>query len=515
MTSIHQRYEKLETERTPFLTRARECSKLTLPTLVPDAGHSSSSTFDTPFQGIGARGVNNLASKLLLALVPPNSPFFRLTVDDFKLQELTQQEGARAEVEEALSSIERAVMSEIESSSVRIATFEALKHLLVAGNVLLYLPEKGGMRVFHMDRYVIKRDPMGNALEMITKEDISPETLTPELQMLCDMDPDKDDGYGHESVQLYTRVIRDGKNWKVSQELKGKEVPNSEGTYPLEKTPWIPLRLSRIDGESWGRGYVEEYLGDLKSLETLTQAIVEGSAASAKVLFLVRPNGTTRARVLAEAPNGAIREGDAADVSTLQVQKQGDFQIAFQTAQEIKERLAYAFLMNSSVQRNAERVTAEEIRYMAGELEDALGGIYSILSQEFQLPLVNRLLLQMQKQRKVPALPKGIVQPTITTGLEALGRGHDLNKLAAMLEQLSQLGPETLMKHMNIGDYISRVGTSLGIDMKGLIKTEEEMNQEMQQAQMQQTGQQLAPQAFDAVKEQMMAQQQPQGNEEQ
>ncbi len=515
MTSIRQRYEKLETERNPFLTRARECSKLTLPSLVPESGHNSNSKFDTPFQGIGARGVNNLASKLLLALVPPNSPFFRLTVDDFKLQELTQQEGARAEVEEALSSIERAVMSEIESSSVRIATFEALKHLLVAGNVLLYLPEKeGGMRVFHMDRYVIKRDPMGNALEMITKEDISPETLSPELQTLCGIDSEKDDTSVHDSVELYTRVIRDGKNWKVSQELKGQMVPNSEGTYPLDKTPWIPLRLSRIDGESWGRGYVEEYLGDLKSLETLTQAIVEGSAASAKVLFLVRPNGTTRARTLAEAPNGAIREGDAADVSTLQVQKQGDFQIAFQTSQEIKERLAFAFLMNSSVQRNAERVTAEEIRYMAGELEDALGGIYSILSQEFQLPLVNRLLLQMQKQRKVPALPKGIVQPTITTGLEALGRGHDLNKLAAMLEQLSQLGPETLTKYMNIGDYISRVGTSLGIDMKGLIKSDEEIQQEAQQQMMQQTGQQLAPQAFDAVKEQMMAQQ-PQGNEEQ
>jgi hypothetical protein len=513
MTSIRQRYEKLETERTPFLDRARECSKLTLPTLVPDSGHSASSKFYTPFQGIGARGVNNLASKLLLALVPPNSPFFRLTVDDFKLQELTQQEGARAEVEEALSSIERAVMSEIESSSVRIATFEALKHLLVAGNVLLYLPEaEGGMRVFHMDRYVIKRDPMGNALELITKEDISPETLSPELQALCDMDQQEGEVHGYESVELYTRIVRDGKNWKVNQELKGKMVPDSEGTYPLDKTPWIPLRLSRIDGESWGRGYVEEYLGDLKSLETLTQAIVEGSAASAKVLFLVRPNGTTRARVLAEAPNGAIREGDANDVSTLQVQKQGDFQIAFQTAQEIKERLAYAFLMNSSVQRNAERVTAEEIRYMAGELEDALGGIYSILSPEFQLPLVNRLLLQMQKQRKVPSLPKGIVQPTITTGLEALGRGHDLNKLAAMLEQLGQLGPETLMKYMNIGDYISRVGTSLGIDMKGLIKSDEEIQQESEQAMMQQTGQQLAPQAFDAVKEQMMAQQ---GNEEQ
>jgi hypothetical protein len=347
---------------------------------------------------------------------------------------------------------------------------------------------------------------MGNPLEMITKEDISPETLSPELQELCGIDYTKDESHTHDSVQLFTQVRRDGKNWKVIQELKGQIVPDSEGTYPLDKSPWIPLRLSRIDGESWGRGYVEEYLGDLKSLETLTQAIVEGSAAAAKVLFLVRPNGTTRARVLAEAPNGAIREGDAADVSTLQVQKSADFQIAFQTAQEIKDRLSYAFLMNSSVQRNAERVTAEEIRYMAGELEDALGGIYSILSQEFQLPLVNVLLLQMQKQRKVPALPKGIVHPTITTGLEALGRGHDLNKLAAMLEQLAQLGPETLTKYMNIGDYISRVGTSLGIDMKGLIKTDEEIQQETQQAQMQQTGEQLAPQAFDAVKEQMAQQ---------
>lgn len=514
MTSIRQRYEKLETERNPFLMRARDCSKLTLPSLIPEDGHSSSTKFATPFQGIGARGVNNLASKLLLALVPPNSPFFRLTVDDFKLQELTQQEGARAEVEEALSSIERAVMSEIESSSVRIAAFEALKHLLVAGNVLLYLPEKeGGMRVFHMDRYVIKRDPMGSPLEMITKEDISPETLSPELKALCGIDYEQE-SHVHESVELYTQIKRDGKKWKVIQELKGQIVPDSEGSYPLEKSPWIPLRLSRIDGESWGRGYVEEYLGDLRSLETLTQAIVEGSAASAKVLFLVRPNGTTRARVLAESPNGAIREGDANDVTTLQVQKNGDFQIAFQASQEIKERLAFAFLMNSSVQRNAERVTAEEIRYMASELEDALGGIYSILSQEFQLPLVNRLLLQMQKQRKVPALPKGIVQPTIVTGLEALGRGHDLNKLAAMLEQLGQLGPETLMKYMNIGDYISRVGTSLGIDMKGLIKSDEEIQQEAQQQMMQQTGQQLAPQAFDAVKEQMMAQQQPQGTEQ-
>ena len=448
---------------------------------------------------------------MLLALLPPNSPFFRLTVDDFKLQELAQEEGARAEVEEALSKIERAVMSEIEASSTRIAAFEAIKHLLVAGNVLLYQPDRGGMRVFHMDRYVLSRDPMGNPLEIITKEDVSPSALPSELRNLLESS-DTEDTNNDEPVSLFTQVVRFDGKWNVSQEVAGIPVPDSDGTYPLDKSPWIPLRLSRIDGESYGRGYVEEYQGDLNSLETLTQAIVEAAAASAKVLFLVRPNGTTRARVLAEAPNGAIREGDANDVSTLQVQKSGDMQIAFQTSQEIKERLSFAFLMNSSVQRNAERVTAEEIRYMASELEDALGGIYSILSQEFQLPLVNRLLLQMQKQKKVPQLPKGMVSPTIVTGLEALGRGHDLNKLAAMLDHLQPLGPEAIQKYMNVGDYITRVGTSLGMDMDGLIKSDEQMQQEEQQAMAMQTGQQLAPQAFDAMKEQMQ-QQPPQGTE--
>ncbi|MDC1509234.1 portal protein, partial [Oceanospirillaceae bacterium] len=143
MTAIRQRYERLEAARQPFLDRARDASKLTIPSLLPPDGHSAHSKLYTPFQGIGARGVNNLSSKMLLALLPPNSPFFRLTVDDFKLQELAQEEGARAEVEEALSSIERAVMSEIEASSTRIAAFEAIKHLLVAGNVLLYQPDKG------------------------------------------------------------------------------------------------------------------------------------------------------------------------------------------------------------------------------------------------------------------------------------------------------------------------------------------------------------------------------------
>ena len=200
------------------------------------------------------------------------------------------------------------------------------------------------------------------------------------------------------------------------------------------------------------------------------------------MLFLVNPNGTTRQRVLAESSNGAIVQGNADDVSVLQVQKFNDFRVAYDVIGMLKERLSASFLMNSAVQRDAERVTAEEIRFMAQELEDVLGGVYSILSQEFQLPLVNRVMDKMQKKRRLPKIPKKLVKPTIVTGLEALGRGHDLNKLDMFVQGAVQLlGPE-FPTYVNMSDYLKRRATSIGIDTEGLVRTEEEIQLEKQQA---------------------------------
>lgn len=484
-------YAKLESSRQPFLDRARECSELTIPALIPKSGHNGVSKLTTPWQGIGARGVNNLASKLLLALLPPNTPFFRLAIDDFTLTKLTQQEGMRAKVEEGLNKIERSVMAEIEGSALRVGGFEALKHLLVSGNVLMYLPKEGGVRVFHLDRFVTRRDPMGNVLDIITKESVSPLMLPEEVRTAALGEGDQPLNT-EKNVDLFTHVYRDEKKWRVYQEVKGMRVPGSEGDYPIDKTPWIPVRFSKIDGEDYGRGYVEEYLGDLKSLEGLTQAIVEGSAAAAKLVFLVNPNGTTDKADLAACENGAFVDGNVQDVNVLQLQKFNDFRVAHDTITGITERLSYAFMLNSAVQRSGDRVTAEEIRYMAGELEDGLGGIYSILSQELQLPLVKRLMFQMERQKRLPVLPDGTIQPVIVTGMEALGRGHDLNKLNLFLQNLSPLGPEVLARYMNVSDYVTRVGTSLGIDMSGLIKTEEQVQAEQQQAMQQQMMQQMA-----------------------
>ncbi len=477
---VKARYDRYKGEREEYLRRGREASLFTIPSLLPEQDHSSTSELFTPFQSIGAEGVNNLSSKLLLSLLPPNAPFFRLVVDNAELEALLSEK--RSEAEEGLAKIERMVMQEIEVRGLRVPISEALKQLIVAGNVLIYLPPEGQIRVFRLDRYVVKRDSMGNPLEIITKESLSPLSL-PERAKEVITDPESENPT--KDLDLYTCVRWTGKNWKVHQELEGQTVPGSEGSFTKSKTPFIALRFTHMDGEDYGRGYVEEYLGDLKSLESLTQSIVEGSAAAAKVLFLVRPNGTTRIKTLAESPNGAIVTGDDNDVSSLQLGKSQDFNIAQQTIQMLQTRLSRVFLMNSSIRRDAERVTAEEIRMARQELEIALGGVYAILSQEFQLPLVEILMHKMGKEKKIPKLPSDGLKPLIVTGVEALGRGEDLNKLGQFLQSLAPLG-EQAMAELNISDYINRLAGSLGIDTEGLIKSEEQKQVEQQAAMEQQ-----------------------------
>jgi len=483
-----ERYEKLKHDRQHYLDRARECSEITIPALIPDDTFTTSSDLYTPFQSIGARGVNNLASKLLLLLLPPNSPFFRLSVSGKTKEELESQKELKSEIEKSLASIEREVSSKIEQLAIRTSVFEALKHLIVSGNVLTYLPKNGTMRVYPLSQYVCRRDNSGKILEIIIKESITPLSLDETVREEIAKDADyKED----EECDLYTHIYKlDDKKFYICQEVKGIKIPDSVGTIVSDNMAYQALRMVRVDGEDYGRGYVEEFLGDLKSLEGLSQSLVESAAASSKVVFMVKPNAVTRKRDLAMTRNGDIITGAKDDVSVLQTEKQYDLQIVQQSIQKIEERMSYAFLLHTAIQRDAERVTAQEIRYMAEQLETSMGGIYSLLSQEFQLPLVSVLMKRMQQNKEIPALPKNSVKPTIITGIEALGRGNDLQKLrefVAEIANLAQINPQ-VVSALNPNDLIKRIATGLGIDTEGLMKTEEELmaEQQAQQEQMQQ-----------------------------
>jgi len=356
---------------------------------------------------------------------------------------------------------------------------------------------KDGLKNFPLNRYVVNRDGNGNVLEIVTKEIISRKVLGIELPKPDPLNVvDESIGSNNDDVEVYTYVRLDEKSgrWIWHQEALDKIIPNSRSTAPKKASPWLVLRFNTVDGEDYGRGRVEEFLGDLKSLEGLSQALVEGSSAAAKVVFLVSPSSTTKPATLAKAGNGAIVQGRPEDVAVVQVGKTADFSTAAQMAQTLDKRISDAFLVLNV--RQSERTTAEEVRLTQLELEQQLGGLFSLLTIEFLVPYLNRTLLILQRSKEIPNIPKDLVRPQIVAGVNALGRGQDRESLTSFITTIAQtLGPEALMNFINPSEAIKRLAAAQGIDVLNLVKTEQQLQQEQQQAQQAAVQQSLIDQA--------------------
>jgi hypothetical protein len=466
----------------------------------------------TPWQSIGAKGANVMASKLMLSLFPVTATFFKLQINDGKLASDPNLDARiKSEIDLSLSKMERVIMQHVAESQDRVILHQAMKHLIVTGNVLVYMGSSG-VKLYPLDRYVVVRDGDGQPTEIVTVESINRQFLPDKFQKpkssINRVDdntatPSIDVTVGEDEVAVYTWAKLTDGQWRWRQEVDGEIIEDSYGKSPKNTSPWLPLRFNIVDGEDYGRGRIEEYLGDLKSLEGLMQAMVEGSAASAKVVFLVSPSATVKPSTLAKAGNGAIIQGRPEDVSVVQVAKQADFSTAYQMITQLTQRLSEAFLILTV--RQSERTTAEEIRATQQELNEQLGGIYGNLTTELLRPYLQRKLFVLQRSGVLPKLPKGVVFPTVIAGIEGIGRGQDRESLMMFLQTVSQsLGPEAMMKFVNPEEAIKRLAAAQGIDPLQLIKTAEERQQEDQQARQQMAQASLMNQAGQLAKAPMM-----------
>jgi len=492
-----QSYHKQETVRSPYLQAAYKAATLTIPSLFPDSGDASQADryrkdLPTPWQGLGARGLNNVASKLLLTLFPPSQPIFKYQISPSLTEGIEDdQETAKevSKIEKLLAQREIELSELIESDAIRPALHEAVRQLLVAGNVLIHLPDRGGMRVFRLNRYVVRRDSYGTVIEAVLKEtmarDALPEPVREWMEQQFPYRPAKShDESRQDEVDIYTHIKLEpgGKSYKVCQEIDGLQVPGSEGTYPSDAPEFIFLRLTRVDGEDYGRGLIEENIGDLTSYDALQQSIITTAANQADLKWLVDPNGQTNVRHLKDAPSGEYVAGRKKDVDALTVDKFADMRSATEVRDDIKVSLSFVFLLNSAVRRNGERVTAVEIREVARELEDSFGGVYTILSQDLQLNVVKRYERRAEKAGNLTSIPKNVVKPVIVTGLESIGRSHDLDKIRLFFDELTRLAtidPE-VARYLHTGEWINRIGTALAVPQKGLVRDGEEVQAEIQ-----------------------------------
>jgi hypothetical protein len=486
--NLQERYAKLAMTRDHYVTRARHYASLTIPSILPPSGHNESQILPETYQSFGAKAVSNLAAKLMLSLLPPGASSFKMSVPPkvvLESGELT----VPPEIHKQLTQVEDLINAKIETLKWRRPTFTTLTHLIVTGNMLEVINPDGGLVLYRLDQFVCLRNSRGQVLEIIACEKVRRESLPDQFKrsgVQGDYKPD-------EEVELYTLYKPvDETSYEVQQDLNTttiKTLKTYTGVIPANAIPW-----SLVPGEHYGRPHVEVHFADLRALDHYAKSETEGFAMASRNVILVRPNaagGNLRKRIQA-ARNGDVISGSPDDAAPFQFANGAQLTATSAAIERITRGIASAFMMTGELRRDAERVTAFELRQLAQEIEIALGGAQTVLSSEMMNWRLRKLFEIMRNQSEVPALQDGAVDMTVTTGLEALGRDETINKVRLAFELLGAAN----QYQQAISDYI-KFDAILTPGMSALgfasaIRTAAEVEERQAQLQEQQAMQQMA-----------------------
>lgn len=490
---LKDRYKALATLRENFLWRARDVARLTIPSLLPYGnssgngrgyGGGGTNNLDEVYSSLGARVVTHLASKLMVAFMPPGYAFFKLGVP---AKALVKEGKLHLDptTEQQLAQIESLIDAEVNRKQWREPTYTALQHLIVTGNVLEQMLDDNTLKMFRLDQYCIVRTPAGKVIEIVIEEELSPYGLPDDVRTMLSAQEKED------NVFVYTcaRWIQAKKKWHIYQEVEDRLIPGSDGYYDIN--PFNALRWTAVIGEDYGRSKCDEHRGDFMAIEGLSKAVLDGAAMASRNVIIADPaagNASVNRKALASARNGEIIIGNPQSVAFLQFGNTAGMQVAAAELERISQQVAAAFLLQSGVTRDAERVTREEILHNAQELEGALGGVYSTLSHDMQAARLKRLIFQMQANDELPRWGD-MIEPTIITGFEALGRASDVGRVGQALQMLQGLPPEVLA-YVNWTALLGKVFNGLGLSDS--VKSEEEVNAMRQQQMLEQAAQQVA-----------------------
>jgi len=493
--TLAERFRTLDGRRQYRLDIARKCASLTIPSVLPPRGWAEDSSLPQPYSSIASRGVTAMASKMLSALMPLNdSPFFKLNLKN----------GAEPtpEIKAYLETLSFQIYNKVVSQNLRDTLFQALQHLIIVGDVMTVIEDDFSFRNLRVDQYVVQRNVYGKVIEIIYLEYIPIDPVEEYIEQ--QNGGNLEVRHGYKTLYCQYLLSEDEKSWIGKKEDADGNL-FSEGEVTI--LPLVPLRWYGIVGENYGRSHCEDILGDLTSLENYTQAHIEGMAAGSTFWIGVDPGGLTEIDDIATASNGSFVPAKQQDVFCISPSNTLNPQIASTQAavREMRSEVSEAFLMTRGALPTGDRVTATAVRMIGSELETVLGGAFSAIARDLMEPIVKRVVFIMLSNGDLDERlneqffeKDGTLNVEIVTGLQALSRDSDLQKLMQMGEMVRNLPPQALQT-FKWDSYSKALISSLGFDPRMWVKSEEEIRREQEAMQAQAMQMQMQQQAGQAI----------------
>lgn len=479
--------------------KATQYAKWTLPQLMADLStvtKGGTVVLERDYQEIGPLLVNNLASKLTALLFPHGRSFYKIK-PSAKLKQSAKAKGlSETDLSSALAQLEMASCQQLFLNGSYDQLVLALKHLIVTGNVLVYRNSDTEKTItYGVQSFSVRRDGQGNVMCCILREYTDFESLKPEVQMAVALK--NRSRYENPSaaarVELYTKIARgqdvNGKViYTVTQEADDVPV-GTAGVYPEHLCPWQAPCYSLIAGENYGRGLVEDYAGGFARLSDESHASILYSIEMGKLVNLVSPGSGANIDELQSAETGEYVQGANGAVEALEKGDAKKYEQMLASIDATFGRLARAFMYKGNT-RDAERVTAEEIKQDALEAESTLGGVYSSLSASMQVPLAHLLLTETDESMLEGIIAKDVALDIIA-GIPALGRQADVQNLAAAAQDAAAIIPALvpLSNKIDPDKIIAIIFAGHSVDPATVYKDKEQIQQEQIAAREQRQGQ--------------------------
>lgn len=477
-------WQRLDGFASEVLRRAEVAAQYTLPSLFLEEGQSTDRGDGARlWQSIGAQLVNHLATRLMLALFAPSRPFIRLDPTPQASAWASENGISEDAMRQELSLAERKVVKSLDRLALRPKLFEWLKHLIVVGNVLTIRDSNNAfLRILSLRHWRVKRDVLGRVHTLVIRERVLRDELSPDMQDIGGQTPvGADPGY----VDYYVVVKRDysaskQRRFLVSEWVNSSKVPadrmSYSESYDEDECPFLVTTWGLSDEADYGTSHVMDYEGDFAGVTTLSAAQVTAGVLASEFRWLVNPAAGARPEDFTNSENGAFIPG-VKDAVTL-VNAAGEVAQAMQAqaamVKEYTNRLGRAFIFLAAVTRDAERVTAEEIRMLANELETGLGGGYSRLAVDVQRPLA-LFLLALEKIK----IRGRDLELTVVTGLDALSRQGDLENLKGWLQDIMtlQAAGEPVTEPLNLSAIYRDLASPRGVDASKYLKTDDQIRE--------------------------------------
>lgn len=480
-------WETMNLNKGDLVARAEQYGLWTIPSITMNVKETTTAEADKGHVVVGARLVNHLSNRIAETMFPHDTPFITLVLTPEAQLALEKEAGEEnaGKLEEVVRSstarIERVAMRKMNMTAYRPMAVMAIKHLIITGNAVIRRMEDGSRVVYGVRDFSTRRDLAGHMTECMLRDCKRFGNLDPKLQVAL-LATGKQRYQDTDEVVLYSHYKLVGKRWQFSQAIENVRLPHSR-QYTPEDLPILSLTWSLARGEDYGRGLVEDNAIAFHNLDVLTAALIDLMAAIADIKFLVRTGSTLDVAHLNQAKRGSYHQGNEGDITVPEIGKRGDISVMMQAIEKWERDLSQAFLLNSASTRDAERVTAVEIRMNARELESGFGGLYSMLALTWQQKEGEYAVSQVDIKKQLGANSE-MFEVIVVTGLESLSREGQLDNLRLAIEDLQMLDtvPEELRATINPMLFASFVFTNRGVKLKSFLYNQEEMAANQQAA---------------------------------